>query len=1266
VVRHPVKKLGCSQETRNLAKEERPSKRIEIEDRTKGLTSTSSPGKEKSLWEGSRTAQDHIQKRPYGRKPQEHIAHTTHKSIRDTPQTVYTPSLHGTETRTESTLTLEENAQGEQFPTKELANVGKRLQIVKNGHISGIPVRIMMDSGAEGNYISKSFQQRHNIKTQQKEIPYEVTDVNGEGIGQNSLIDTETILSCLKIGTHEEWLTLDPISMEHHEIIVGIPWFEQHNPNINWQTREVMFDRCDCQKECTYKTLTRKSVNAILRNKPQRLMLALVKKIGEVEIKTLPEAYKAYSHLFDKKEASKLPDHKPWDHEIPIQEGKQTTFGPIYSLSPKEQEALKNYISDNIKKGFIRESSSPAGYPILFVPKKNGKLRLCVDYRKLNDITIKNRYPLPRIDQIINQLQGSKVFTKVDLTGAYNLVRMKKGEEWKTAFRTPYGLYEYLVMPMGLTNAPATFQALMNNTLREYIDVFVAVYLDDILIYSKNPDEHEGHVKKVLERLSEHDLYIDLDKCEFSETEVEFLGSVVTPEGIKMDPAKLSAIAEWPTPTNLKELQGFLGFCNYYRRYIEGYSKKALPFFRFTKKNESWNWTPGDDTTFKLLKEQFATATILRNYDPEKACRLETDACDGAVGAVLSQQGNDNKWHPVAFMSKKFNDVELNYQIHDKELMAIVLACQEWKVYLEGSKFPIVCYTDHKNLTFFLTTKELNRRQVRWWEKLSTFDLQIQYKPGSENARADALSRRPDHLKDIKPVSHAVLKLGEDDTIRVNRQLAPILRIGGDNNLEKDIIKAYAQDAMAKHIQEKIPEDYTIKDNGLILSKGLTYVPADTKLRERIIHDYHDSPTTGHRGISETYEKISSNYYFPGMMTFVKNYIKTCDTCWKIKSQRHSPYGELQPISAPERPWHTITWDFITDLPPSKDTIYKQEHDQILVICDKLTKFGYFIPWKSTNGAEILAHTFLKEIYSKHGMPETIISDRDRVFTSKFWQTFTSQLGIKTKLSTSFHPQTDGQTERLNQTLEQFLRAYLNQAQDNWVELLPVAQFAYNSAKQNTTTMSPFYANYGMEPSSFHEPRVLLSEAPAATIKTNKLRELHSSIQKDIEFLNIRMEMYYNRTHQEMPTVEEGGEVYLLTRNLRTTRPNKKLDFKKIGPFKVMKRIGKVNYKLQLPTEKRRGRKQHDVFHASLLEPAPEQLRNRTNAINTSIEPNEENDDIFEVERILDFETRGRKRWYYIKWKGYGEEDNSWEPEKNIIDKTMLAEYHRQHPPATQ
>jgi hypothetical protein len=354
---------------------------------------------------------------------------------------------------------------------------------------------------------------------------------------------------------------------------------------------------------------------------------------------------------------------------------------------------------------------------------------------------VKNSYPLPLISELQDRLQGTKWFTKFDIPGAYNRIRIKEGDEWKTAMRTRFGLYEYLVMPFGLTNAPATFQAYINNVLREYLDVFVVVYLDDILVYSKTEAEHVIHVKKVLQALKDVNLRVKPEKSQFHQQTIEFLGYIISGDGLKMDQAKVKAILEWPEPRNVSETQSFLGLANFYRKFVRGYSQIASPITDITKKDKKFEWGAKEQEAFDELKRRFSEELVLKMFDPREKIILETDASDRAIGALLSQPDENGKLHPVAFYSRKSSAPELNYEIHGKELLAIVEAFREWRVYLEGATHEIQVYTDHKNLVYFTTTKVLNRRQVRWSEELSSFNFAIHYRKGSENAKADALSR---------------------------------------------------------------------------------------------------------------------------------------------------------------------------------------------------------------------------------------------------------------------------------------------------------------------------------------------------------------------------------------------------------------------------------------------------------------------------------------------------------------------------------------------
>ncbi|KAG9814520.1 hypothetical protein KCU63_g19795, partial [Aureobasidium melanogenum] len=520
---------------------------------------------------------------------------------------------------------------------------------------------------------------------------------------------------------------------------------------------------------------------------------------------------------------------------------KQPTFGPIYALSEKELKTLREYLDENLARGFIRKSESPAGYPILFAPKKDGSLRLCVDYRKLNDITIKNRYPLPNIEELQDRLAKAKWFSKIDLKGAYNLIRMKEGEEWKTAFRTRYGHYEYLVMPFGLTNAPATCQMMINDTLREYLDITVVAYLDDILIYTDGDlNQHIKDVQQVLAKLEERRLKANPKKCEFHVKETEFLGFIIGIDGIRIDPAKITSIKEWPTPKNLKEVQSFLGLANYNRKFISGYSQTALPLVELTKQDTPFVWKERQQKAFEALKQACIDGPTLRMFDSGKPVHIETDASDRAIGACLTQD-HEGKRHPVAYYSRKMTPAEQNYDIHDKELLAIVAALQHWRVYAEGAP-SLTILTDHKNLLTFTTTKVLNRRQ---------------YTPGKDNGRADALSRRIDYMEGKEAIEHSILQTNKDGTLSARtHEFNAVLRIMKDDEEQFPI----------SHDKYQVPERH----------------------QEQCIKDHHDDPTQGHPGITKTIENIQRNFAFPQMKAKVTAYVQKCRSCQMNKSSRHA------------------------------------------------------------------------------------------------------------------------------------------------------------------------------------------------------------------------------------------------------------------------------------------------------------------------------------------------------------------------------------------
>lgn len=461
----------------------------------------------------------------------------------------------------------------------------------------------------------------------------------------------------------------------------------------------------------------------------------------------------------------------------------------------------------------------------------------------------------------------------------------------------------------------------------------------------------------------------------------------------------------------------------------------------------------------------------------------------------------------------------MNYEIHDKELLAIVDAFKQWRVYLEGPKHEVQVYSDHKNLLYFTTTKVLNRRQVRWSEELSQYNFKIHYRKGSENAKADALSRRADYLREKPIVSQAVLQQDKHGNMSYNRQFNLTMRVE-DDVFENEVRKVLEDDKLAQQVLQNIKDHESFeKQEGLLLFQGLVYVPVS--LRQKLIDECHSNKTHSHQGIDKTIERLTRTYYFPHLRKKVEEVVRKCDICRRSKSDRHKPYGLLKSPTTPGQPWSSIALDFVVKLPKSKEPLTKVVYDSILVITDRLTKYGYFLPYKEALSAEELVYTFLRVIAANHGLPEEIISDRDKFFTSRFWKSLVDQLGIHHKLSTSYHPQTDGQTERLNQTMEQYLRCYVNYQQTNWVELLPIAPLAYNTAATETTGVSPFYANYGFNPAT-NEARGLVTIAQRAKVQVDRLKDLHATLQRDIQFASERSAVYHNKKRDRGPTLKRG------------------------------------------------------------------------------------------------------------------------------------------------
>ncbi|KAK3512423.1 hypothetical protein QTP70_009845 [Hemibagrus guttatus] len=800
-----------------------------------------------------------------------------------------------------------------------------------------IPVAALLDSGSAGNFISSALYRQLKLKTTATSTTYQIQSITGKPVSRRQVSQCVGPL-LLQIGVlHLEKISLLVLEESTADMILGRPWLEQHNPILSWKTGEVLKwgDTCFNDWFSEFPVPRSPSSNHL------PVCATSIESPLEKRSVDIPACYAPFSDIFCPKRASKLPPHRPWDCAIDLLPGESVPRGKIYPLSVPEEKAMEEYIEEALAQGYIHPSTSPAASSFFFVAKKDGGLRPCIDYRALNYITVKFRYPLPLVQAALEHLRGATVFTKLDLRSAYNLIRIRirEGDEWKTTFIMPTGHYEYLVMPYGLVNVPSVFQDFIHKVLREFLHKFVLVYIDDILIYSRSLAKHRHHIAEVLKCLREFQLFLKAKKCSFHQPSVQFLGYNIDSSGIQMDEGKVTAIKDWPTPTTVKELQRFLGFANFYRRFIQNYSSISNPLTSLLRnKPKSLSWTTSAEEAFNALKEAFTTAPLLVHPDPNKLFIVEVDASTTGVGAVLSQQqGNPSPLHPCAFFSRKLNPVEVNYDIGNRELLAVKLALEEWRHWLEGARHPFLVLTGHKNLEYLRAAKRLNPRQARWALFFTRFNFTISYRPGSKNTKADALSR---------------LFTPEENTEEPETILP-----------EKVIVSPITWS------EKTLPSTNASTNTPPGCPPGLQYITR--AWRTPLIHSAHTSLGTGHPGVNETLLLLKDRFWWPNMAADVRRYVQGCRDCAISKSPRHRPSGKLLPLPIPNRPWSHLGVDFITNLPASNDCTC------IFVVVDRFSKSCRLIPLKGLPTAMETAELMFNHIFHYFGIPEDIVSDRE-------------------------------------------------------------------------------------------------------------------------------------------------------------------------------------------------------------------------------------------------------------------------------------------------
>lgn len=1402
------------------------------------------------------------------------------------------------------------------------------------GTLFGRPATFLVDSGATNDFVSTSFVKQHALLL----VPNGRTVRAFDGTVSSSAgeLRASLVLSS-DLGLLPDSRVTRPftaVQLKGEDAILGQPWLRSINPTICWATGDVRITRrpssSPSDPELTYslspapaqlpstgaghKALDLiESLCALYSESNQRNNPTTDGRLAQLLAATVPKGpppspqldalraafFKEYADVFPDALPDGLPPARSIDHKIELKPGSTPPNRTGIRYSRADDEGIAAYVEENLKKGFIRPSqSSYAAMPFQVSKKGTDERRTVVDFRGLNEQTVKSKYPLPRMDELFDRLQGAIYFTKLDLRTGFHQIRIAAADIFKTAFRTSKGLYEYLVLAMGLCNAPGTFMQLMNETFADMLNKFVLVFLDDIIIFSSSLEEHEKHLRAVLDRLRKEKLYAKKSKCALLQQEVEFLGHYVGVNGLRIMEDKLQAVTDWPTPRNVRDVRAFLGLAGFYRRFIRDFSRIALPLTALTRTvtGSGFAWGAQQQSAFVELKQALQSAPILILPNPELPYVMHTDASGFAIGGVL-QQDQGKGLQPIAFLSKKMSEAETRYPVHEQELLAIVTGLATWRHYLIGAELRVL--TDHKSLIHFQTQPMLSGRQTRWLETLSLFDFTIVYVKGKSNVVADAFSRRPDlsadssapparpaavvdpqasaprpvttcaqlmecvcftestteaelnaaqsaharRIADIQRVRQreknkaaaercvepdrsdpnlpapnkegvrvmpsqrctaatkkgghckALTRRGQYcwnhlrsvDGLRIKASSIPGAglglfaerdfpfksnitrytgdyrrtqdgRIGGyyflqltndksidaartntdsgrwandarparsgiDNNARlvthpatgagrleanrlirkgEEIFASYgpgywvsverprqghrkrgkraaesaAPDAsinlllsiitsfhspLAREVSaaveanpqwaRELVADHTGDDrlqpaNGHFYLEERLCIPPDVALRTRLIRECHDASVSGHLGKDKTSEQLQRRFYWKGMHEEVRKYVLSCDACQRNKPTQQLPLGLLQPLPIPPRAFHTWTMDLITGLPRSK-----LGHDAITVFVCKASKLVHFAACVTAISAPQLARLFADNVVRLHGLPETIISDRDPRFTATFWRSFWASLGTSLTMSTAYHPQTDGQTENSNKTLETILRSVVNFEQTDWDLHLTAAELAVNNSKNATTGYTPFFLAYGREArmplDAAIAPLFGANSNAAATAALSRWEEALEHARRNSKAAQASQARYADQ-HRRNITLKVGDRVLLSTKHLRLVgdaHRTPKLASRFIGPYPI-KRVINVNaYELDLPPLLRI----HPVINVSQLKPYRDGSGDFPHRPPPNDRPAPEAPDAFGqpswvVERILDKRPHRGGAQYLVLWKGYPQEEATWEP----------------------
>jgi hypothetical protein len=1151
--------------------------------------------------------------------------------------------------------------------------------MVFQGSINGHQALILLDCGADTNFVSKSWVDKTKVNLRPLSSPTKVITATGG----NCTASSQLMSADVRVVGKDVKSNLVVLPLATYDVILGKPWLQVARPSFDWA-------KWTCNGRSVSSTQGRSYGHP---GRSARQLEAIT--VSPRYIEVMEKIKSKYASVFASTLPKRVMNKDAMVHSFIMKEGASPVKDGERRRSPEELRLAREMVREGEASGIIEESTSEWCSQLLMVMKKNqygkitGKPRFCVDYRRVNALMRKDSHPLPLPESMFAQLHGAKVFSKLDLTKGFYQIGLAPECRSYLAFSTPDGPRQWTVMPFGIANAPATFQREMQRILKARLDTSVMVYIDDILIFSKDADDHAEQVEWVLEQLLANGYYANPDKCEFFQSEVNFLGHVIKEGGLAVQQHKVDSIVQWPVPTCVKDVRSFLGLTGYYRRFVEGYSGIAAPLYDLTQKDTPFLWGEKEQAAFVLLKQSLVKAPTLATPDSNRPYVLHTDASGYAVGATLSQVDAGGVLRPVAFMSKKMSSTQRNYPVHEWELLAVMEALQAWRCYLYGSPHSIEILSDHHSLQYVNTQPNLSARQSRWVEQLQDYIFKIRHVAGEKNGAADALSRRSDHELAHKLENEARIRAGlrgvfEADRPRLQLEVAGVeVNVSTRHRPSQEGVESYESDisasgssasssVVAPHLMDDIRrlaivdphyQDMVARyehlgllvQDGLVYSTtGLLYIPQDSELRTTLMREVHDAPTGGHLGREKTYSRLTQQVYWKGVYDDVRDYLMGCLSCQSIKASNRVAAGLLQPLPIPARRWETISMDFVGPLPKTS-----AGHDWLLVVVDKFSKMIHLIACTVKSSAAQIAQLVYDNVIRLHGFPESIISDRDTRFTSNFWRALWDLSGTKLRMSSSYHPQSDGQTEVVNRGVQDMLKAYVSDTRNDWDQHLTAMEIAVNSSRHASTGYTPHFLNHGQEmrlPFGIALKKAESTNVPAAGMSMKGMAA-HDETARSRLIEAQQKQKSYADAHRRDEVYQINDQVLLRTDHIRG-HPYK-LEGRYFGPFAVIA-AGPVNVTLALPADM----KMHANVHVEKVKrytPSVGQWVGRVQGDRPPPVLSEgEGEPEWEVEAIAGKSIRreevkvGSRKVrkdvirYLVYWKGYPVEDATWEPADNV------------------